>query len=116
MTTTQKFRILSCKYSRGSYLVWWRDQAHGYTEWLDEAGVFTKEKAESHCRGSHGDAVPVPCERVFTTHQVVPLDADKVGDLFEVWRKEQAAERALYEERAKRMAEEAELRDAEETP
>ena len=39
--------------------MWWRPDAAGYTNNVDDAGRYSKEDAESLCAGAHGDDVPV---------------------------------------------------------
>lgn len=52
------YLIFSKRHTQG-IAMWWRANAAGYTNNLDEAGRYTKEEAESYCAASHGDDVPV---------------------------------------------------------
>ena len=53
-----RYLIFSRKHTTG-IAMWWRPNAAGYTNNLDDAGRYSKEDAESHCSGMHGDAMPV---------------------------------------------------------
>lgn len=50
--------IYSRKHSNGD-AYWWRPNGSGYTSDLRAAGRYTAEEAESCCRKTHGDNVPV---------------------------------------------------------
>lgn len=52
--------IYSRKHSTCGDACWWRPDGKGYTTDLNQAGRYTKEKADSCCRSTHGDNVPVP--------------------------------------------------------
>lgn len=71
-----KFYILSLKwsYNKGNY-VWWRPDNNGYTENINEAGVYTEEKINSnprYYRNTHTYPVPVEVVEKMKMHRVVP--------------------------------------------
>ena len=55
------YRIYSPKHTKG-IAVWWRENSQGYTQNIQEAGLYTKEEAEETSGHSHGDAVAISPE------------------------------------------------------
>ncbi len=48
----------------GNCLRWWRPSGNGYTYNLDEAGVFTEEKARALCAGRPKEDILWPCVEI----------------------------------------------------
>lgn len=71
-----KFYILSLKWSYGKEkYVWWGPDNSGYTENINEAGVYTEEKINSnpgYYRNTSTYPVPVEVVEKMTMHRVVP--------------------------------------------
>lgn len=47
-TFAAEFYILSLKWSRGDMLTWYMPDACGYTDFLDQAGVYSEAQARKH--------------------------------------------------------------------
>jgi hypothetical protein len=71
------FYILSLKWSSGDMLTWYRANAQGYTLFLDDAGVYTEEKARRHSYGRETIAVPVEAAR--SVARLAVYDSKKDG-------------------------------------
>lgn len=56
--------------------MWWLPNAAGYTNNVDEAGRYSRDDAESHCSGSHGDSISVDEMTVYCN-----LQARRIIDL-----------------------------------
>lgn len=69
------FYLFSAAHSRGDILLWWRPDARGYTVRLDDAGIYTAERAKVHCEPSDGDTVAVPVAVAVRESARVVLDS-----------------------------------------
>ncbi|GIK44750.1 MAG: hypothetical protein K8L99_32835 [Anaerolineae bacterium] len=52
------YLIFSKRHTNG-VAMWWRPNASGYTNDVNEAGRYSKIEVESYCAGTQGDNIPV---------------------------------------------------------
>jgi hypothetical protein len=58
----KQYYLLSWKWTRGDFCLWWKADSQGYTLTLDQAGKYSEDAAFSIMRSSHNDALAVAVE------------------------------------------------------
>lgn len=89
----EMFYIISIKWTVGEQLCFWRPNAQGYTNSLDEAGKYPKSKVyanERYYNNGYG-SLAVPCETIhekFRKRHIVIWNSDEMAILQKPFKQE----------------------------
>ncbi len=81
---SQRYYLLSIKYSNDSTVTWWGPNDSGYTNDIERAGIYSEEQIQKRSiYYSNKGVMPVPVEKVqAATKRIVVLNNDKNIKLF----------------------------------
>lgn len=88
MDRDKEYYVISLKWSTGDNVCFWRPNSSGYTEYPDEAGIYTEAQIEQHQDYYNDGEDTLAVEKsqlkeLFTSHTIVKWNSTSIKSLKE---------------------------------